>query len=253
MERTLYLSESRKLRVMRDGPSVLVEHRGRAPQRVPARLIRRVLVAGNVALDSGMLALFAERGVPVTLLDREGRAVAVVLGVEDGDRQRRARQASLAEDPRRRERVAAWLAAWERGRRLVLATWLDPAVTGVWRREGCRTRDYEAVVCAAARVRGAAPALRGFFRGAVLELVAAEVSAQGWDAHAGVRHRDQPLGFVKDCATVLHPDADRLWLESAAGGASGAAAAALFEAGRRRIESLARRLLSQYARLVWEG
>ncbi len=251
MERTLYLSESRSLRVRCDGPSLLVEQRGQAPRRVPARLIRRVVIVGNVALDSGTLGLFATRGCPVTLLSRDGQPVATVWGQDEGDAQRRARQEALLEDRVRRQRVLAWLAAWERGRQLVLVSRVDPARAAAWRKTGFRGCDYEEVVRAAAAARHRADGLRRFFRGALQETVAAAVAAAGWDPHLGVRHRSQPLGFVKDCVAALRPDADRLWVEFE-GAMVSAAAAAFFETNRGRLEGLIRLLLDQYARLLCE-
>ena len=98
MEKTLYLAENQTLRVRRDGPSLWVHQSNSAGQRVPARLVRRAIVVGNVALDSASLTLLAQRGVPVTLLDRRGEPLAMVLGFQDGVRQRRVRQASLSEN-----------------------------------------------------------------------------------------------------------------------------------------------------------
>jgi CRISPR/Cas system-associated endonuclease Cas1 len=72
MEKTLYLSEKQTLRIRCDGPSLWVEQANCAGQRVPARLVRRAIVVGNVTLDSGTLTLLAQRGVPIALLDRRG-------------------------------------------------------------------------------------------------------------------------------------------------------------------------------------
>lgn len=258
MEKTLYLSESRRIRVRCDGPSLWVEETGKAGRRVPVRLIRRVVIMGNVALDTGSLALFAVRGVPVTLLNRAGEAVATLLGVEAGDRQRWAWQEALQEDRERRERALAWLSAWERGRQLVTVSRVDAALGFRWRREGYRRADYEAWVSAVARERGVPDRVRAFFRGVLHELVAAEITAGGWDPHQGVRHQSQPLGFVKDCVVALQADADRLWLDltrqpsEALVPGDTAALAARAEAGRPRLEALIRRLLGQYADILWE-
>lgn len=258
MEKTLYLSESARIRVSCDGPSLWIEQQGRAGRRVPVRLIRRVVIVGNVVMDTGSLALFAARGVPVTLLNRACDPVATVLGAEDGDRQRRARQAALLEDRKRCERVAAWLSAWERGRQLVAVSRMDSALAFRWRREGFRRSDYEAWVSAVSRSRSVPDRARAFFRGALQELVAVGVTAGGWDPHCGVLNAAQPLGFVKDCVTALHADADRMWLDVAAersGRAPEAATESLalrFEAARPRVEALIRRMLDQYAELLWE-
>lgn len=258
MEKTLYLSENRTLRVSCDGPSLWVEQAGRAGQRVPARLVRRMVVVGNVALDTGSLTLLAARGVPIALFDRQGKPLAMVLGLRDGDQQRRARQAALSEDRERRERIVTWLDAWERGRQCRVLRRLDSAQARVWRRTGFRRSDYEHWILAEGRARGQQVRTRTFFRGLLQELVASEILAAGWDPHAGVRHRGTSLGFVKDCTSALFPDADWLWLTLPEPGlypAPGMATRTLashFDAARPQLEGLVRLMLEQYARRLWE-
>ncbi|MEW6245675.1 MAG: CRISPR-associated endonuclease Cas1 [Nitrospirota bacterium] len=257
MERTLYLNESPGLRVRRDGPSLWIERRRTAGQRVPVRLIRRVLIAGNVALDTESLTAFAERGVPITLLNRAGEPVAVVLGCAAGLFARRGRQAAALEDPRQRDRLCAWLRAWERGRRLVLASRLDPVTAARWRREGMRPADYDTWIERQARLRGVSLRRRGFFRAALQTLALEAILEAGWDPHLGWLHRAQPLGFVRDCVAALQADADLAWLDSgaAAGDGIGALPRALaghFESRRPRLATLLRRLLDQFAVMIWE-
>lgn len=79
MGRTLYLSENRNIRVNRDGPSVWVKGDNIAGQRVPARLISRVVIIGNVKLEAGAITLFTENDIPVVFLTRSGDEVAVAL------------------------------------------------------------------------------------------------------------------------------------------------------------------------------
>lgn len=256
MERTLYLREHPGLRVSRDGPSLWVEQRGVAGRRVPVRLIRRVLIAGNIAMDTGSLTAFAERGVPVTLLNREGRPVATVVGCTGGLVACRAEQAAALEDPVTRDRVSAWLRAWERGRRLVLVARLDSVTAGRWRREGLRAMDYEAWVARQARLRGSSHRRRGFFQAFLHTLVLEHISEAGWDPHLGVHHRGQRLGLVRDCVAALQADADLVWVESGgiesglSDGAISPALAAHLESHRPRLATLMRRLLDQYEGVI---
>ncbi len=258
MERTLYLKETPGLRVSRDGPSLWVTRPHTAGQRVPVRLIRRVLIAGNVTLDAEALTVFAQRGVPITLLDRDGLPVAHVWSAAPAPVARRGAQAAALENPEVRERLAAMVRAWERGRRLVLASRLDPAVASRWRREGLRSEDYDAWIVRQARTRGAPLRRRGVCR-AVLATLALEAIAQaGWDPHLGVLHGARPLGFMYDCTTALGAEADRLWLDSEVSDPSEGEAglsrtlAALVEQHRPRLSALLNRLLSQYATRLWE-
>ena len=257
MEKTLYLSENEKLRIKCDGASLWIQQPDRAAQRVPARLVCRAIVIGNVTLDTASLTLLAQRGVPITLSDRHGEPVAMLLGVDDGTRPRRARQAALSENPDKRERIIAWLDAWQRGRQLRLAKDIAPIQAQRWRRTGFRRTDYEEWILAQGRARECHLRERAFLNGALLELIAAEVTAQGWDPHTGVRDRGTTLGFVKDCFSALHADGDRIWimLPNAAARARPLAARVLaerFESARTRLEARLCVMLEQYARILWE-
>lgn len=80
MGKTLYLNESKdQIRVVRDGPSVLIKTKERACSRVPARLLSRVVIIGNVRLDAGSITLFAEHDIPVVFMDRRAEEVAVTI------------------------------------------------------------------------------------------------------------------------------------------------------------------------------
>lgn len=259
MERTLYLSEQAGLRVKRDGPSLWIEQPGRAGRRVPARLIRRVLIAGNVALDTASLALFAERGVPIALLDRRGEAIAAVVGWDGGDLARRARQWAAWEDTAVCDRLSAWLAAWERGRRLTLVRRFNHALARQWRTDGFRSTDYERWLSEIGLARGAQRHVRSLFHAALQAVILTESAAAGWDPHAGVRHRHDPLGFVKDGASAVNAEADALWLDTAPHGPEAPGPllpeplVEAFERRRPLLERLVRRWLDQFERILWEG
>lgn len=257
MERTLFLNERTGMRVRRDGPSLWIERPGSAGSRVPVRLIRRVLISGNVALDTESLTAFARRGVPITFVSRDGEPLAMMVGCAGGLFARRGLQAGALENPLLRERISAWLRAWERGRRLALATRLDPVTALQWRRQGVRPADYESWIHRQGRLRGASLRRRGVFHAAAGTVALDRITDAGWDPHLGVAHRGEPLGFVKDCATAIRADADRVWLESGslADGTSSALSmdvAAFFERQRPRLSRLLTRLLEQYADLLRE-
>ncbi len=62
MGRTLYLNENKGLTVLRDGPSVWIKEDGKAGRRIPARLVGRVVVIGNLRLEAGVdNPFYAER------------------------------------------------------------------------------------------------------------------------------------------------------------------------------------------------
>lgn len=258
MQRTLYLHESPGLRVSRDGPSLWVTRPHTAGQRVPVRLIRRVLIAGNVTLDTESLMVFAERGVPVTLLSRDGFPVAHVWSAAPASIVRRARQAAALEEPEVRDRMIALFRAWQRGRRLVLASRLDPGTASRWRQCGMAPTEYEAWLVEQARVRDVPLRRRRLFHGMLETLALEAVGRAGWDPHLGVLQGTCPLGLVRDCVTALEAEGDRLWLESGpreAGRPEGSLSprvAAQLEHHRPRLHALLARLLQQYATVLGE-
>lgn len=80
MGRSLYLNDSLKgLTVLRDGPSIWIKHKFTAGWRIPARVIGRVIVIGNIRIDAGAITLFAENNIPVIFRNRTGEEIAVVI------------------------------------------------------------------------------------------------------------------------------------------------------------------------------
>ncbi|GAQ95557.1 CRISPR/Cas system-associated endonuclease Cas1 [Thermodesulfovibrio aggregans] len=78
-KRTLYLIErGNGTSVRRDGPSLLIERRNCAPVRIPVNLVDKVVIYGNVELDSFSLTLFSAYRVPVLIIGRHD-GVSIVL------------------------------------------------------------------------------------------------------------------------------------------------------------------------------
>ncbi|MBI4843626.1 MAG: CRISPR-associated endonuclease Cas1 [Nitrospirae bacterium] len=79
MGRTLYINQNNKPVLSRDGPSILVREEGKAGRRIPVRLVGRVIIIGNVKLDSGSITLFADNNTPVTFMNNAAEETAVVI------------------------------------------------------------------------------------------------------------------------------------------------------------------------------
>lgn len=256
MEKTLYLSESPTRKIKRDGPSLWVEQAGQAGQRIPARLIRRVLIRGDVEMDAGCLTLFAERGVPVTLLRSDGHPSAVVLPLITQEGQRRTRQRAVLEDRSKQERLRAWMSAWERGRQLALIGRVAPAVALRWKRVGFRKEDYEAVLARRVDMPVEESGERAFVAGMMFEFILGEIAAQQWDPHVGVRHQTGPLGFAHDLMDVFGAEADRIWVaalsRSGVPFATSFTLVRAFERAQPRFAKLLRSFFRQYERMLWE-
>lgn len=108
---TLVLDRS-NLEVRADGAALAFYENGERCGSVPLALIERVILQGNIHLDTGVLVRLAEKGVPAVLLSRrQSRRVAFLLGPAHSDAAIRLGQSQLALD-------AEWCGNW--ARRLVL-------------------------------------------------------------------------------------------------------------------------------------
>lgn len=108
MGRTLYLSESKGVRVIRDGPSVWVKWMDRSGQRIPVRLVSRVVIIGNVRLDSGSITLFTENDVPIVFMNYSGDEVAVAIPYNHRLAKHYEGQKVFLETPKNVERFRKW-------------------------------------------------------------------------------------------------------------------------------------------------
>lgn len=108
MGRTLYLSENKGVRVMRDGPSVWIKWMDRSGQRVPVRLVSRVVVIGNVKIDSGSITLFTENDIPVVFMSYSGDESAVAVPYNHKLHQHYEEQKVFLETHENSERYRKW-------------------------------------------------------------------------------------------------------------------------------------------------
>lgn len=102
---TLILDRS-NLTLATDGAAIAIyEPEGRRGS-VPIKLIERVILQGNIALDTGVLTRLAEAGIATLMLSRrQSRRVATVLGPAHNDAAIRIAQCQHAMDD-------AWRVAW---------------------------------------------------------------------------------------------------------------------------------------------
>ncbi len=78
-KKTLYLVEKGNGLIMRrDGPSVLIERKNKAPVRIPVNYVDKVIILGNVELDSFSLTLFSSHRIPVLIINRD-REFSLIL------------------------------------------------------------------------------------------------------------------------------------------------------------------------------
>ncbi len=209
--RSLYLSEKKGMIVRRDGPSLWIKARGEAGQRVPARLIKRVIITGNVRLDAGAITLFAERGVPVAFLNQSGEILATAAGVNISDLAIAERQKELLSDSEGCRRSLDWIYARRQNLQLQFLKEIAPRKTEYFELAGFRDEEYSECIkgCAAEIGKRSYDAVQKIVHGLFYEFAAAMLLSARLNPHLGIEHRHQDFGLVKDICYILHAEEDR--------------------------------------------
>lgn len=213
MGRTLYLNERPRLVVLRDGPSVLIRQPEQACQRIPARLVGRVVIIGNVRIDAAAITLFTEHGIPVVFMSRSGSEVAVAIPYNHRLARHYEEQRVFLENEGNIKRYLSWMMT----RRMAVQTavlkrlFKDKARAF---RFGVGDGNYQALISGIkpvdeARWSVAKGILNSLFRGLVIE----HLSAAGLDPHTGVLHRRHNFGLALDICHVLEAESDLLCIQ----------------------------------------
>ena len=210
MDRTLYLNENREMTIVRDGPSLWIMMGNKAGRRVPARLISRVIITGNVKLDSGVITLFTENGVPVTFLNRRGDILGTALGVVNPDWRLKERQTILFVSSVYRSRVLNWITAKRRNSQIQLLKDLACKEIELFLSKGLREKDFKKAISGylpddehAVRI------IAGTIKGMTYELVTNCLLTSDLDPHLGVLYRRYNMGLVRDLCYIIEAETVR--------------------------------------------
>jgi len=209
MDRTLYLNENKNLRVYLDGPSIWIKEDGKAGRRVPARVVSRVVIIGNLKCEAGALTLFTDNDVPVTLISRKGDSVAVVMPYNDNLSRYYYRQKAFLKTEENINRFKDWLYAQRRVLEIYVLKRLSKKIAGEFVMNGFRTRDYRNIVkkfnpSDMARWDVVKAMVENLFR----ELTISCIVKAELDPHIGVLHRRYNFGLALDLCHILEPMVD---------------------------------------------
>lgn len=210
MEKTLYLCENKTLMVVRDGPSVLVKEEGKADRRVPARMIQRVVISGNIRLDTGLITMFTDNNVPVTMFDRSGNRIAVVLPCRQRLPERGTEQKIFLESEYHIKRYMTFLRAHRHGIQInVLKRLLKKQIPDAYITVGLKEDDYRHAIENA--ITAQSPGFQQIHRivsALFMEMIVRKLITSGLDLHRGVMHRRRDFGLALDICHALGPEMD---------------------------------------------
>lgn len=210
MERTLYLNENTTLSVIRDGPSLVVMEDGKSSRRVPARMIQRVVITGNIKLETSLITLFTQNNVPVTFLDKKGNQIAVTLPYKQYLPGHYQEQRIFVESGYTTQRFMTFLRAYRQRVQIdVLKRLLKRQIPDQYVTVGLKEEEYQQVVDnATIPYRGIFQHIRNAVSALFVEMVISKLIASDLDPHMGVMHRRRDFGLALDICHILGPEID---------------------------------------------
>lgn len=209
MDKTLYLSETKGLQVLRDGPSLWITQEGKAGRRIPCRLIGRVVIIGNVRIDSGAVTLFTDSNIPVTFMNMRGEEAAVTVPYTHRHARHYERQKILLKTEENAKRFKNWIASKRREVQIETMKNLSNAITLNFTERGYKDSAYQAAIEEFISIRRdkwtlISAIIANLFR----ELVIGSIIKADLDPHPGVVNRRHNFGLALDFCHVLQSEAD---------------------------------------------
>lgn len=210
MERTLYLNENTTLNVMRDGPSIVVKEGGKSGRRVPARMIQRVIIIGNIKLETSLITLFTQNNVPVTFLDRKGNQIAVTLPYKQFPPEHYKGQKIFFESDYTTQRFMTFLKAYRQKVQIdVLKRLLKRQIPYHYITVGLKEEEYQQVIDnATSPYREIFQHIRNAVSALFVEMVVSKLLSSDLDPHMGVMHKRRDFGLALDICHILGPEID---------------------------------------------
>lgn len=209
MDRTLYLNEKEKLAVFRDGPSICVKESGKAGKRIPARFVGRAVIIGNIRLESGVITLFTDNGIPVTFLNRQGDAVAVAMPYNHQLSRHYEEQKIFLETKENVERFKGWLYSKRKEIQIKGVKGLSKWTAELFAMNGFRERDYQKFMEEYRHYKDERwKVVYGIVSNLFREMIIGCLYKSDLDPHIGVLHRRHNFGLALDICYVLEPEID---------------------------------------------
>lgn len=209
MDKTLYLTENRGLAVLRDGPSIWVKEDGKAGRRIPARLVSRVVIIGNLKMETGAITLFTENGIPVTYMNMHGKEVAVTIPYNHNLPRHYEEQKVFLETEENIQRFKRWALAKRRQVQIDTIKRLSRSIAAAFICRGFRERDYQEFINGYISVRQEqwkviSDIIGNLFR----EMIIGNLMKADLDPHMGVLHRRHNFGLALDICYIMGPEID---------------------------------------------
>lgn len=213
MERSLYLIENGHIRAIADGPSILINLAQKSMQRVPLRLIGRVIIIGNVHIETALFCLLAEHNIPVLIMDLVGRKRAVVIPHTINSTKQFKRQKLFLISTGHRERFINWAKTKRANIQIRVLQRLFPGKSKIFS-QGVGEGNYQLAIkpflpLDKEKLETARNFISSLFQGLIIKCA---IDA-GLDINLGIIHKRSHLGLAHDLSFVAEPQVDQQLIE----------------------------------------
>ncbi len=209
MDRTLYFNETKGLEVLRDGPSVWVKEEGKSGRRIPARLVGRAVIIGNVRLDAGIITLFADNDIPVIFMNKRGQEAAVTIPFNHHLPEHHEEQKIFLYNEKNILSFKTWLFSQRRKLQIKTLKRLSEAAADKMISEGFREKDYRLFITRFISGKEEQyKTVKGIINNLLKEMVVESLIKADLDPHTGVLNRRHNFGLALDICHAIEPEAD---------------------------------------------
>jgi CRISPR/Cas system-associated endonuclease Cas1 len=209
MGRSLYINQTNKPEILRDGPSIWVKEKGKAGRRIPARFVSRVIIFGKVRLDSDAITLFAEWNTPVTFVNNKYGETAVVIPYNHKLPIHYKEQRILLESEDNISRYERWANAKRAVIQLNLIRRFVPSLASKLEKRGFGEGNYQEIL---KRLRKVSEdkwlVVNGIVTDIFRNMIIENIIKTGLDPHLGVIHRRHNFGLALDICYILGGESD---------------------------------------------
>lgn len=201
MRRTLYLNENEKgIHVVVDGPSLLIKSPHVAERRVPIGFLGRVVIFGNIIVETDALNILGANDIPVFFISKWASHFSISLNVHQIMEQRCLRLAQITKDRWKSTEFFNWM----REKRAFLETEVLRCLS---RYNRINNTDYRDVISffmplEKEKWRTVYRILKMLFWSLIIE----ELVNRNLHPHYGIINRRGAFGLVRDCLYVMSPE-----------------------------------------------
>jgi len=209
MGRTLYITQTNKPVVVRDGPSLWIKEDGKAGRRIPARYVSRAIIIGNVTLSSEAITLLAEHNSPVTFVGLNNQETAIVLPYNHRLPVHYKEQQIFLASVHNIRRYEEWANTKRMLIHMNLIRRFIPSLAKRLEKTGIGEGNYQEVLKGLRRVKEPRwLAVNSFINELFRNTIVEKLVRAGLDPHTGIIHRRYHYGFGLDICYIMGGESD---------------------------------------------